>query len=68
MAAALKGHPLDYYKLHGITRPDRLCKKCERPYKEHKGGYDQNGWVQVGSLTLPLPKDWPLYLAGNYKD
>ena len=60
--------PIDYYKLHGITRADRLCKKCEKPYSEHPKGYDQNGWVQVGSHTVPLPADWPSYRASDYSD
>eukprot|EP00698_Gefionella_okellyi_P024277 TRINITY_DN851_c0_g1_i12.p1 TRINITY_DN851_c0_g1~~TRINITY_DN851_c0_g1_i12.p1 ORF type:complete len:213 (+),score=22.79 TRINITY_DN851_c0_g1_i12:626-1264(+) len=52
---------LDIYALHGIQRPTTVCQNCKQPYSQHQHGYDHNGWLQDGAVSVQLPPDWPTW-------
>lgn len=58
---------LDVYALHGITRPDAPCALCNRPYRDHERGCDQNGWKETRRALYDLPADWPVFDPATHK-
>lgn len=56
---------LDIYALHGIERPETMCKLCNQTYSAHDSSglrrCDKNGWLEAGRSKYQLPSNWPVY-------